>query len=180
MWPFVRRRRSLAIERLYDAVASLARRPHLFAEFGVADTFEGRFEMLTLHLALLLRRLALLPSPASDVAQELIDLNFLRLDQGLREIGVGDVGVPKRMKRLARAFYGRVGAYDAALKDGDGAALAEALRRNVLAAGQGDPEALAADAAAIDRELAGRGLEDLLAGRLASAEPRRRQASFAS
>lgn len=153
MWPFVRRNRLAPIERLYDSVAALARDPVLFTNYGVADNFEGRFELLTVHLALVLRRLATLPAPAADAAQDLTDLAFRRLDQGLREIGIGDVAVPRRMKTLARAFYGRASAYHAALEGSNPQPMAEALRRNVFAGGEGDVDGLARRVATIERTL---------------------------
>ncbi|MBV8184933.1 MAG: ubiquinol-cytochrome C chaperone [Hyphomicrobiales bacterium] len=162
MWPFVRRNRLAPIERLHDSVAALARDPILFTRHGVADTFEGRFELLTLHLALVLRRLGTLPAPAADAAQDLTDLAFRRLDQGLREIGIGDVAVPRRMKSLARAFYGRASAYHAALESSNSRLLAETLRRNVFAGGEGDADGLALRVATIERTLVGLDLDDNL------------------
>jgi cytochrome b pre-mRNA-processing protein 3 len=153
MWPFVRRNRLAPIERLHVSISALARDPVLFTRHGVADSFEGRFELLALHFALVLRRLAKLPAPAADVAQDLTDLTFLRLDQSLREIGIGDVGVPRRMKTLARAFYGRANAYHAAWDSSDPARLVEALRRNIFAGGEGDAEGLALRIANIERRL---------------------------
>ena len=173
MWPFVRRNRLAPVERLYDSIAAQARQPLLFADYGVADTFEGRFELMALHLALVLRRLAELPAPADDVAQELTDLSFKRLDQGLREIGVGDMGVPKRMKVLAKAFYGRAGVYHAVIGASDDAKLVEAklvdaklieaLRRNVFADGEGDVEALSRRVQALVAHLSTLDLETMLA-----------------
>jgi cytochrome b pre-mRNA-processing protein 3 len=162
MWPFVRRNRLAPIERLHDSIAALARDPILFTRHGVADSFEGRFELLALHLALVLRRLAMLPAPAAEVAQDLTDLAFRRLDQGLREIGIGDVAVPRRMKTLARAFYGRASAYHAALGSSDPKIMAEALRRNVFAGGAGDAEGLALRATKIERRLEALDLDAIL------------------
>jgi cytochrome b pre-mRNA-processing protein 3 len=163
MWPFVRRNRLAPIERLHDGIAALARDPVLFTRHGIADTFEGRFELLALHLALVLRRLAMLPAPAADVAQDLTDVAFRRLDQGLREIGIGDVAVPRRMKTLAKAFYGRASAYHAALDSSDPKFLAEALRRNVFAGGEGDAEGLASAVTRTARQLEALDLEAILA-----------------
>ena len=162
MWPFVRRKRLVPIERLHDSIAALARRPVLFTRYGVADTFEGRFELLALHFALMLRRLGTLPEPAADVAQDLADLVFRRLDQGLREIGIGDVAVPRRMKVLARAFYGRANAYDKVFSSADPMLIADALRRNVFADGGGDAEGLAIWAARIEGTLGMLDLDDIL------------------
>ncbi|WP_204279719.1 ubiquinol-cytochrome C chaperone family protein, partial [Serratia marcescens] len=73
-----------------------------------------------------------LPSPGPDIAQDLVNSVFLQFDASLRELGVGDVGVPKRMKKLGAAFYGRASGYQGAIEAGDTPALALALARNVL------------------------------------------------
>ncbi len=128
---------------LHRAIVAQSRLPAFFMPpYGVADTFEGRFEILTLNAGLVLRRLSLLPEPGRELAQSLSDAIFSGLDDALREIGISDVGVPKKMKKLARAFMGRGAAYWQACAEGE-AALAEALARNVLA-GQADGAPLAA------------------------------------
>jgi cytochrome b pre-mRNA-processing protein 3 len=120
------------VETLYQRIAAASRAPFLYADLGVPDTVEGRFEAVALHMVLVLRRLRELPSPADQVAQDLVDCFFRHLDASLRELAVGDLAVPKRMKTLAEAFSGRSRAYDEALSTGDGMALAKALARNVL------------------------------------------------
>ncbi len=130
------------VARLHDAIVAQSRLPAFFlAPYGVSDTFEGRFEILTLNAGLVLRRLSAPPEPGPEVAQALANAIFTRFDDALREIGISDVGVPKKMKKLASAFMGRGAAYALAMDDGE-AALAAALARNVLA-GQGDGAALA-------------------------------------
>jgi cytochrome b pre-mRNA-processing protein 3 len=122
---------------------------------------EGRFACLTLHVVLVLRQLRRLPAPAREVAQELVDFVFRQLDASLRELGVGDMGVPKRMKKLAHAFYGRAAVYDAVLDSRDDARLAAVLAEHFDAA----PEALfglARYALAAETALAARSLEALL------------------
>jgi cytochrome b pre-mRNA-processing protein 3 len=119
--------RRLLIDALHRRVADAARDPALYARLGVPDTVEGRFESLALHLILLLRLLRRLPAPAKDVAQDLVDAFFRHLDASLREMGVGDMGVPKRMKKLMQAFYARAAAYDDALEFGGAERLAAAL-----------------------------------------------------
>ena len=170
MWPFVRRNRLAPVEKLHDSIAAEARDPDLFTRIGIADTFEGRFEILSLHLALVLRRLAELPAPAAEVAQELTDLAFLRLDQGLREIGIGDLSVPKRMKALAKHFYGRAAVYHTALEARDREKLVEALRRNVFGGDKGDAGGLAERIAAFEHRLAGLDLAGLLTKGVRGAE----------
>lgn len=133
--------RRRAIQALHVRINEAARAGALYRELGVPDTVEGRFEALCLHVILVLRRLRRLPPPAADVAQDLVNAVFLQLDASLRELGVGDFGVPKRMKKLGAAFYGRAAGYDAALDAGDASALALALARNVV--GTEDPAAAA-------------------------------------
>lgn len=129
--------RERMIGTLHRRIVAAARQPGLYTVLGVPDTVEGRFECLCLHVILVLRRLNQLPAPAEDVAQDLVNAVFLQLDSSLRELGVGDFGVPKRMKKLGAAFYGRAGGYDAALAAGDHPALAAVLARNVLATEEG-------------------------------------------
>ena len=129
---FRRSSNDAVIERLYAAVVSASRAAPLYADLAVPDTFEGRFESLTLHAVLVLRRLQALPAPGPEMAQHLIDIVFKHLDRTLREMGVGDTAVPKRMKGLAEAFLGRSTAYEEAIRSGRDA-LAVALARNVLA-----------------------------------------------
>jgi cytochrome b pre-mRNA-processing protein 3 len=119
------------IHMLYGAIVAQARLPVFYEDFGVPDTVEGRFDMIVLHLALLLQRLKGEPQGA-EFCQALFDRFCLDMDHNLREMGVGDLVVPKKMKRLAEAFYGRVKVYDAALQEGDSAALTAALSRNVF------------------------------------------------
>ena len=108
-----------------------ARRPALFLPpYHVPDTLEGRFDALVLHAFLVVRRLAALPAPAPQLAQDLSDEMFRALDRALREMGVGDLAVPKRIAKLAADYNGRRTAYEAALGEGDDA-LAAALARNV-------------------------------------------------
>ncbi len=127
-----RRKNAVIVDRLHEAVVVAARRPVFYAELGVPDTLEGRFDCVALHATLVVRRLRALPDPASDLAQDFVDALFTNFDRALRELGVGDLAVPKRMKTLAAAFLGRAKAYEAALA-ADDAVLAETLARNVLA-----------------------------------------------
>jgi cytochrome b pre-mRNA-processing protein 3 len=104
----------------------------LFTDYGVDDTLEGRFEAFTLLAALVLRRLKMMAPPGPDVAQDLADAVFRHFEAGLRESGVGDASIPKRMKTFAESFQGRAVAYDQALRSGH-QALSAALTRNVMA-----------------------------------------------
>lgn len=135
---FSRKSRSPATERLYGEIMAAARRPALFLPpYNVPDTFEGRFDALILHVFLVVRRLAALPAPGPQLAQDLSDELFRALDRALREMGVGDLAVPKRIAKLAADYNGRRTAYEAALGEGE-ASLAAALARNVY--GQPEPQ----------------------------------------
>jgi cytochrome b pre-mRNA-processing protein 3 len=118
---------------LYVAVVAKARRPELYSDLGVPDTLDGRFDLITLHAFLVVNRLKQIreEQPAADeLSQALFDAMFADMDRSLREIGVGDLSVGKRVKAMARAFFGRVAAYDSGLADpGDG--LEQALARNL-------------------------------------------------
>jgi cytochrome b pre-mRNA-processing protein 3 len=140
---FRRDRRRTVIASLYARIATASREPGLYGNLGVPDTLEGRFEALSLHMILALRAMRELPSPADEVALDLTDAFFRDLDASLREMGVGDTAVPKRMKKLGEAFYGRARVYDAALNAGDEEAFAAALGRNVMGGEAIGGEALA-------------------------------------
>src|SRR5579859_5756131 len=126
------RQRGRIASVLYGAIVTQARMPVFYARLGVRDSVEGRFELLILHLALVLRRLRDADEAAKDLGQEVFDQFCAEMDRSLREMGVGDLSVPKRMKRLAEAYYGRAAAYGAALDAGDREMLAEVVRRDLL------------------------------------------------
>lgn len=130
---FRRNRRQDVVETLYQRIAASSRAPFLYLDLGIPDTVEGRFEAVTLHLTLVLRRLGQLPgAPAEQLAQDLVDCFFRHLDASLRELAVGDMAVPKRMKALGEAFNGRSRSYDEALNTNGNDVLATTLARNVL------------------------------------------------
>jgi len=151
------------IDRLHGEIVAAARNPVLFSDFGIADTFEGRFESVVLHAWLLLRHLRALPAPAPDVAQDLTDAVFRHFEVALRELGVADGTVPKRMKELAEAFLGRSLVYEKALESGAVTELADVLKRNVYN-GSRDGQRLAAYVVAAKKGLADVSLETILKG----------------
>jgi cytochrome b pre-mRNA-processing protein 3 len=124
-------RRANTIETLYGAIVAQARHPIFYLEYGVPDTVNGRFEMLLLHVALLVDRLAAAPDPIRGTGQDVFDRFCQDMDDILRERGVSDVKVPKEMRRVASAFYGRQAAYREALARPEPEPLLEAVRRNV-------------------------------------------------
>lgn len=132
-FPFFRTSK-LSMRALLGDIVAVARAPEAYLDYGVRDDFEGRFERLVLIATLVLRRLRALPPPAGEMAQELVDAIFAHLDDGLRRSGIGDNGLPRRMKKMAQGFYGRADAYTAALASEGDEALREALSRNLLGA----------------------------------------------
>lgn len=151
--------------QLYCVAVAAARTPAFYADLGVPDTVDGRFDLVSLHVFLLLRRLGAAPAPGPDLGQAVFDAMFNDMDINLREMGVGDLGVARRNRAMWEAFHGRAAAYAAALDAGDPVALATALRRNVWR-GRDAPGAarLAAHALFCDQALRGQSLDRLLAG----------------
>lgn len=128
------------VEKQYATLTKAARHPYLYETLDVPDTVMGRFEMLSAVLILYFRRTRASGTSGQEIAQEIVDAFFEDVDHSIRELGVGDVGVPKRMKKFAGMFYGRLESYAAALDTGDRDGLAAALRRNIHPeSGEGAP-----------------------------------------
>jgi len=158
-----------AAESLYLSAVEAARRPILFTELGVPDTLDGRYEMVALHTYLVLRRLKRDHAATAELAQAVFDFMFADFDNTLRELGVGDLGVGRRVKQMATGFYGRIAAYDAGMDGGD---LAEALRRNAygtVTVGDGPVARLAGYLKDADRALAPPPAGGFAAGRVSCA-----------
>ena len=163
---FRSRRHERAGFALYQHAVQAARRPWLYADAGVPDTLDGRFDVIGLHVALLVRRLHSAPAPGPALAQAVFDAMFSDMDFNLREMGVGELSVGKRVKTMWEAFHGRAKAYEAALASGDRSALEAAIGRN-LWRGEAVPEGVASVAEFARRQdayLAGLALEQLARG----------------
>lgn len=171
---FRRSNRRAAAAALFDCIVAQSRRPEFYANCSVPDTVDGRFDMIALHAFLVLRRLK---GPERDTAQALLEAIFDDMDGSLREMGAGDLGVGRRVKTMAKALYGRIAAYEGAL-DGPGAALGEALKRNLYGTVDPDPDGglrgldamaayVRAEAAAIDAQ----SLESITAGKVSFGPP---------
>src|SRR3990167_1883191 len=127
---FRRDRRGEAIaSSLYGAIVAQARRPALYAGLGVPDSVAGRFEMVLLHTILVTRRLALAGEVGRAAGQGVFDLFCRDMDHSLREMGVGDLSVPKKMRKVGEAYFGRAAAYEPGLAAGDAAVLTEPIGR---------------------------------------------------
>jgi len=122
------------ITPFYGAIVAQGRSPGFYQSYGVPDTVNGRFEMLVLHAILLLQRLNGASEPLRMLGQDIFDMFCSNMDANLRELGVGDLAVPKKMRMIGEAFYGRQSVYQAALGATDPGALVAALTRNVFGA----------------------------------------------
>jgi cytochrome b pre-mRNA-processing protein 3 len=150
---FRRRSQARIIAALYGAVVAQARSASFYTDYGVPDTVEGRFDLIVLHLVLLLRRLGQETGQETrrqtgqgtdlrrSLGQDLFDEFCRDLDANLREMGVGDLAVPRRMQRFAEAFYGRQSAYAEALSGADRRDFEKALARNIYQGREGDDAA---------------------------------------
>ena len=135
-----------------EAVLQAAREPYFFTELGVPDTFDGRYELVALHLHLLLLRLRVEGEGAERFSQGVFDFITGHFDEALREIGVGDMSVGKRAKTMTAALYGRLSAYDEGLAANEPAVLQAALARNLFGTvEEPDPAHLAAMASFMQR-----------------------------
>ncbi len=157
-----------AAHRIYVAAVTQAREPAFYAELDVPDTLEGRFEAITAHIHLVLRRLGGGTEADQALGQRVFDVMFTDMDQSMRELGIGDMAIPKRVKYLAQSFYGRAAAYDEGYARGDDV-LRDALLRNLYATAEPAPAAVAAVSdylRAAQERLARQPMADIVAGRL--------------
>lgn len=174
---FGRRKRDSVPRAIYASIVAQARQPALYEEHGVPDTLEGRFEMVVLHAVLVLRRIRAHEGADSELGEEVCAVMFSDFDHNLREIGIGDTSVGKKVRQLAEAFYGRGKALDAAFaSDHPRGAVAEVLARNLFP--DSDPAAkilaldgLAAYVIAADEALDSATLDDIIQARLPFPDP---------
>ena len=170
--PFRRNAESRSIASLYGMIVAQARQPAFYADFGVPDTVQGRFDLIVLHLVLLLHRLDRAGDRGRLLGQRLFDAFCRDLDGNLREMGIGDLAVPKQMRRFGEAFYGRQAAYLAALEAPHAQAFENALARNILQDGASELTAgLARYGRAVIRELDAQEDIALMRGELAFPSP---------
>lgn len=170
---FFNRRRGELAAPLYSSIVAQARQPSFYRDWSVPDTVDGRFEMVVLHLVLVTERLRGPDRAISPVAQDLFDFFLLDMDRSLREMGVGDLSVPKRMKKIGEAVYGRFDAFGPLLTKGDTDALAKAVDRNMFADAS-EPEAaqqIATYANSAFAQLASQATSDIESGRITWPDP---------
>jgi cytochrome b pre-mRNA-processing protein 3 len=153
---------------IYSAIVAQSRQPVFYAEWLVPDTVTGRFDMISLHMALLFRRLRSETGRSKDFSQSVFDLFFRDMDRSLREMGVGDLGVPKRIQKMGNIFFGLLAALSEPMDRNDSQALEAVLSRNIFDGASGsNVEALAAYLLRQDRALMSNTAGDIVAGRIA-------------
>ncbi len=174
IWPLSRRnKRPDTISILYGMIVAQARLPCFYRDYAVADTVNGRFDLIVLHLALVLERFSA-ESALHELGQGLFDRFCRDMDDNLREMGIGDLKVPKEMRRIGDAFYGRSEAYRTALKADSVEPLAEVIARNVYGvplAGQAAPRRLAVYIQEAAGNLTAQDVAQLAAGALRFPDP---------
>ena len=170
---FGRKRHERAGYELYTAAVQAAREPYFYVKLGVPDTMDGRFDLVGLHVFLVIHRLHAASKDGTELAQAVFDAMFSDMDFTLREIGVGDMTVGKKVKAMWEAFHGRSSAYAAALDAEDAPALATAIARNVWRGQDADhnANALADLVMRQSRHLAAQPVEALMAGRVSFQPP---------
>ena len=161
-----------AVYAVYSAIVAQSRQPRFYAEWGVPDTVTGRFDMICLNVALLFRRLRAEGKAATEFSQAVFDLFFKDMDRSLRELGVTDLGVPKKIRKMGNVFFGLLGSLAEALDSGEKAAVEAVLTRN-LTSDEATPlnaAALADYLMAESDRLAAVPCAQILAGRLSAGE----------
>jgi cytochrome b pre-mRNA-processing protein 3 len=151
-------------DALYAAIVAAARQEKFYAKWQVPDTLDGRFDMMIVHMYLVLDRLRVFGVESEELRQALTDRFFAEMDKALREIGVGDISVGKKVRKMAESFFGRITAYSTAISESE-VALSAALQRNVFA-GTDTPQSdvLARWMLAAHEKMAEHGLADFQTG----------------
>lgn len=176
-WLSTRTDYSRTAREIYGSIVASARQETFYAVMGVPDSREGRFEMLTLHMALVMLRLGGAGPAGVDLSRSLAETFITDMDDNMREIGIGDLAVPRKIKRAAAALYDRHRDYGAALAGGNSTETTAAISRyvGVLAVGKSQPgidcDALARYTTALADGLASASDEECLAGRVPLPSP---------
>ncbi|WP_196259021.1 ubiquinol-cytochrome C chaperone family protein [Pelagibacterium limicola] len=158
---------------VYNAIVAQSRREFFYAEWGVPDTLTGRFDMISLHAALVFRRLRTSEKATTEFSQSVFDCFFHDMDRSLRELGVGDLSVPKRIEKMGSLFYGMLSNLSAALEGGDRAALEGVVSRNFHEGRDHPALAVFVDYILLnDNMLSTQPIEDIMAGKVTFGEPR--------
>jgi cytochrome b pre-mRNA-processing protein 3 len=164
---FRRRAATEPVYAVYGSIVAQSRQPGFYANLLVPDTVTGRFDMISLHMALLFRRLRVLQGKEKNFSQDVFDLFFKDMDRSLREMGAGDLAVPKKIQKMGSIFFGLLAALNEALESGDLAAVEAVLSKNIFDGATGQHvSALAEYIVTNDRFLAQQPETAILSGKI--------------
>lgn len=153
-----------AVYGVYTAIVAQSRQPVFYADWGVGDTVTGRFDMISIHMALLFRRLRA-EEETREFSQAVFDLFFKDMDRSLREMGVTDMGIPKKIQKMGNLFFGLLAAINEAMDRGDREALAAVFSRNIFEGAEIEHSRTLADyAMAQDKALAAQPTQAITGG----------------
>lgn len=144
-WFAGRAARKEAAEKIYDAIVAQSRNPAFYLRCGVPDTLSGRFDMLVIHMFVVLQILKLGGREGQLLAQEIVEAFIREMDTMVRDLGVSDRNVPKEVRKIAQLFYGQLLAYSTALQRGDTKGLANEVWKS-FQSGEGSSASIAAEA----------------------------------
>ncbi len=128
---FKRKPDARAVGQVYASIVAQSRQEIFYARWDVPDTLNGRFDMISLHLSLLFQALRTSREQDRQFSQAVFDLFFKDMDRSLREMGVGDMAVPKKIQKMGELFYGMLSSLTGALEGNDREALVQTLSRNI-------------------------------------------------
>lgn len=168
-----RKSRKTTAQRLYKAALAQARRPVFYTEYGVPDNIDGRYEMIVLHVCLIMEALQGQGKDGERLLQPLFDVMFRDFEFAAREMGIGDLSIPRHMKRMMQGFHGRAVSYREALDDEENPSLLiNALERNVYGVlDKADPDVLARLADYVVRNEASLKAQDVTGGHAVFCDP---------
>ena len=168
IWPFKKKStQSDQVYAVYNSIVAQSRQVPFYLDMSVPDTVTGRFDMVSMHMCLVLRHLRAETGEMKQFSQSLFDLFFKDMDRSLREMGVGDVSVPKRIQKMGSVFYGLLAKLTEALDEGEQNTLIEVLNRNIYNAENApDARKLAIYVEKAVKQLNAQSQSDIMSGKL--------------
>lgn len=162
-----------APQHIYGSLMTHSRSATFFTDYGIPDSVMGRFDVLSLHIYLLARRLREEGSPISqDLSQEVFDLYVSDVERALRELGIGDTSVPKKKKKMIRSFYGQIDDFDEAINKSDKATIIEKIKNRYLSETENpNPEILCEYMLATEAHLKAQEMKSVLSGEVTWLQP---------
>ncbi len=173
IWPFKKKSTyNDQVHAVYNAIVAQSRQPVFYTDFLIPDDVTGRFDVLSLHISLVFIRLRETKGKEKEFSQSLFDLFFKDMDQSIREMGVSDVGVPKKIQKMGSLFYGLLEKLTNALDEKDENSLAKVINRNIYGdKDQNKAEKLSKYVLSLEKKLNAQDISEILAGKLEFLKP---------